>query len=312
MTDPIRVRIAPSPTGTVHLGLARTSLFNWAQARRQGGTFVLRIEDTDDARNHPQWTQGIIDSLAWIGISADDPHFEGPRFQSDDSEAHVRAAQRLYEEGKAYYCDLTADQVQERAKELGIAGYDGYSRDRGLGPGPGRVLRFRAPDEGTTVVHDEVRGEVSFELARDEIIALGREQGFDSDPLHFFAAMGRSGGGAARSEVVALARSLKGSGLQTALVTNNVAEFRSHWRATLPVDELFHHVVDSSEVGLRKPDRRIFELALERVGGVAPERAVFLDDYEGNVEAARSVGIRGILVTGDYAAALEELRQLLS
>ena len=73
-----RFRFAPSPTGFFHVGGARTALFNWALARRAGGTFVLRIEDTDEARNRPEWTQGIIDSLAWIGISADDPHFEGP------------------------------------------------------------------------------------------------------------------------------------------------------------------------------------------------------------------------------------------
>ena len=73
-----RYRFAPSPTGFFHVGGARTALFNWALARSTGGTFVLRIEDTDEARNRPEWTQGIIDSLAWIGISADDPHFEGP------------------------------------------------------------------------------------------------------------------------------------------------------------------------------------------------------------------------------------------
>jgi glutamyl-tRNA synthetase len=137
---------------------------------------VLRIEDTDEARNRPEWTQGILDALAWIGISADDAHFEGPYFQSSYADAHLTAAHRLFDEGLAYYCDLTSEQVQQRATELGINGYDGYSRDRGLGPGPGRVLRFRVPD-GTTVVHDLVRGEVTFDNTTIEDFVLVRGNG---------------------------------------------------------------------------------------------------------------------------------------
>ena len=171
-----RYRFAPSPTGYFHVGGARTALYNWILARSSGGVFVLRIEDTDESRNEPQWTQGIIDALAWIGISGDDPHFEGPYFQSANAAAHVAAAQRLFESGSAYYCDLTGEQVQERAKSLGVPGYDGYSRDRGLGPGPGRVLRFRVP-EGTVVVHDAVRGEVSFEHTSIEDFVLLRGNG---------------------------------------------------------------------------------------------------------------------------------------
>lgn len=173
MSSGPRFRFAPSPTGSFHVGGARTALQNWALARRLGGTFVLRIEDTDEARNRPEWTQGIIEALAWIGISADDPHFEGPHFQSDYAEAHVTAAERLFTEGYAYYCDLTAEEIQERAKASGASGYDGHSRDRGLGPGPGRVLRFRVPS-GTTVVHDLVRGEVMFDNATIEDFVLLR------------------------------------------------------------------------------------------------------------------------------------------
>ncbi len=113
---------------------------------------------------------------AWIGISSDDPHFEGPHFQSGYADAHIAAAQRLVDEGHAYYCDLTAEQIQSRAKELGVTGYDGYSRDRGLGPGPGHVLRFRVP-EGTTVVDDLVRGEVSFDNSTIEDFVLLRGNG---------------------------------------------------------------------------------------------------------------------------------------
>lgn len=143
-----RFRFAPSPTGFFHVGGARTALYNWALAKRLGGTFVLRIEDTDEARNKPEWTQGIIDALDWIGVKRDDPTFEGPYFQSSYADEHVAAANRLFAEGRAYYCDLTSEQIQERSKQNSKPGYDGYSRDRGLEPGPGRVLRFRVP-EGT-------------------------------------------------------------------------------------------------------------------------------------------------------------------
>ena len=174
--SPPRLRFAPSPTGFFHVGGARTALYNWVLAKRSGGTFVLRIEDTDEARNRPEWTQGIIDALGWIGIHADDPTFEGPYFQSAYADQHVAAAQRLYAAGQAYYCDLTGEQIQARAKESGKQGYDGYSRDRGLEPGPGRVLRFRVP-EGTTVVRDGVRGEVSFDNESIEDFVLLRGNG---------------------------------------------------------------------------------------------------------------------------------------
>ena len=171
-----RFRFAPSPTGYFHVGGARTALYNWALAHRLGGTFVLRIEDTDEVRNRPEWTDGIVSSLAWIGISVDDAAFEGPYFQSDYASAHLDAANKLYEAGRAYYCDLTAEQVQERSKRSGKPGYDGFSRDRGLEPGPGRVLRFRVPD-GTVVVDDLVRGRVEFDSAHIEDFVLVRGNG---------------------------------------------------------------------------------------------------------------------------------------
>jgi glutamyl-tRNA synthetase len=121
------------------VGGARTALWNWALAHIQGGTFVLRIEDTDEERNRPEWTQGIIDALAWIGIGADDPCFEGPYYQSHYAEQHVAAATRLYERGSAYYCDMTTAEIEARNKIEGNQGYQGWSRNLGLGPGPGRV-----------------------------------------------------------------------------------------------------------------------------------------------------------------------------
>ena len=175
MTGP-RFRIAPSPTGFFHVGGARTALFNWALARRLGGTFVLRIEDTDAERNQPEWTQGIIDALAWIGISADDPHFEGPYFQSDYAQAHVAAAQLLVDGGHAYYCDMTAADIEARNAAEGNQGYQGWSRDRGLGPGPGHVVRFKVPT-GSTIVHDLVRGDVEFDNALIEDFVLLRGNG---------------------------------------------------------------------------------------------------------------------------------------
>jgi glutamyl-tRNA synthetase len=172
-----RYRFAPSPTGFFHVGGARTALMNWALARRLGGRFVLRIEDTDEARNRPEWTQGILDALAWIGIAADDPTFEGPHFQSADAAAHVAAAEHLYAGGRAYYCDMTSEEILARAKEEGRPGYGGWSRDRGLAPGPGRALRFRAPDDGETVVDDAVRGEVRFANDTIEDFVLLRGNG---------------------------------------------------------------------------------------------------------------------------------------
>jgi glutamyl-tRNA synthetase len=171
-----RYRFAPSPTGYFHVGGARTALYNWLLAVKNGGTFVLRIEDTDESRNQPQWTQGIIDALEWLGIHEDDPRFEGPYFQSANAAEHVAAAMRLYEQGMAYFCDQTTEQIQARAKEKGLTGYDGYSRDRGLRPGEGRVLRFRVP-AGKTVVHDLVRGEVEFDNATIEDFVLLRGNG---------------------------------------------------------------------------------------------------------------------------------------
>jgi len=114
--------------------------------------------------------------LAWIGINADDPHFEGPYFQSDYAADHVAAAHRLFAAGGAYYCDLTGEQIQERAKAAGKPGYDNSSRDRGLGPGPDRVLRFKVP-AGETVVTDLVRGEVTFDNANIEDFVLLRGNG---------------------------------------------------------------------------------------------------------------------------------------
>ena len=176
----VRVRFAPSPTGYFHVGGARTALHNWLFARRAGGKFVLRIEDTDRERSHPDWTDGILSSLEWLGITWD----EGPYLQSERRELYEETARRLYETGYAYACECVREQIDERTKDNPIPGYDGYCRERALTPGPGRVLRFRVPDEGVTVVHDAVRGDVEFANSTIEDFVLVKSNG---DPLFVLA-----------------------------------------------------------------------------------------------------------------------------
>ena len=158
-----------------HVGGARSVLFNWAIALKTGGTLVLRIEDTDAARNRPEWIDG---------------HHQRPclarhRLQpvrgavlpvGRISPQHTEAAQQLYAQGRAYYCDCTRDDVIARTGDQ-HRGYDGYCRDRGLGPGEGRALRFRAPDEGATVIDDLVRGKTVFENSTIEDFVLARADG---------------------------------------------------------------------------------------------------------------------------------------
>ncbi|GIF00761.1 glutamate--tRNA ligase [Paractinoplanes rishiriensis] len=177
----VRVRFAPSPTGMFHVGGARSALQNWIYAQQHGGVFVLRIEDTDAARNRPEWTEGIISALDWIGIERGT--YEGPHFQSSYAADHTAAATRLYGEGRAYYCDCKRDDVIARTGNQ-HTGYDGFCRDRALGPGEGRALRFRTPDRGETVVEDLVRGKPTFEnrLLEDFVVARA-----DGSPLFLLA-----------------------------------------------------------------------------------------------------------------------------
>ena len=159
-----------------HVGGARSALFNWAVAKRAGGVFVLRIEDTDAARNKPEWTQGILTAMASLGMHADDPTFEGPYFQSQNVELHAQAAARLFGAGRAYYCDCTRDDVAARTGNA-QTGYDGFCRERGLAYEPGRALRFRTPDEGETHVVDLIRGNPTFPNAALEDFVIARGDG---------------------------------------------------------------------------------------------------------------------------------------
>lgn len=159
MTASPRVRFAPSPTGYLHVGSAHSALVNWLVARRTGGEFRLRIEDTDAERNRPELTENILDILRWMGLDWDGDVVH----QSDRGDRHAEAAAQLASSGTTYYCDCTAEDVRARNQEAGgKPGYDGFCRDRGLKAGPGRALRYRTPDEGRTGWHDLVRGDVSF------------------------------------------------------------------------------------------------------------------------------------------------------
>ncbi|MFY1637169.1 glutamate--tRNA ligase [Solwaraspora sp. WMMB335] len=177
----VRVRFAPSPTGMFHVGGARSALQNWIYAKQHGGVFVLRVEDTDAARNRPEWIEGILSALDWIGIRRGT--YEGPYFQSANAGEQRAAAERLHQAGRAYYCDCSRADVQARTGSE-YRGYDGFCRDRGLAAGAGRALRFHTPDAGTTMVLDLIRGEPTFDnqLIEDFVIARG-----DGSPVFLLA-----------------------------------------------------------------------------------------------------------------------------
>jgi glutamyl-tRNA synthetase len=173
-----RVRFCPSPTGMFHVGGARTALFNWLYARQHGGTYLLRIEDTDDARNRPEWTQMIYDTLGWLGLDWDETYFQSAHFDH-----HREVAEELFAAGHAYWCECTADDLKERQGKDAQKGYDRYCRDRGLEQGPGRALRFRVRD-GSLVRSDVVRGTAEIDCSTIEDFVIMRASGV---PLYVFA-----------------------------------------------------------------------------------------------------------------------------
>ena len=177
-----RVRFAPSPTGMLHIGNARTALFNWLFAKQSGAVNILRIEDTDDIRNHPDWVDLIYRSLEWLGLDWDGE----PTFQSASLEHHRETALKLHADGLAYYCDCTPDDLAARKAAAGIKtpGYDSFCADRDLPAGEGRALRFRVPEEGTLHRVDVVRGESDIDLSTIEDFVILRSNGL---PLYAFA-----------------------------------------------------------------------------------------------------------------------------
>ena len=172
-------------------------------------------------------------------------------------------------------------------------------------------LCFGPYDEDTDHAwHRLERGELALAEARAELIALAGTAGHDLDPFVLLSSMAAEDD--QREAVVERALRLRADGYRTAVVTNNIKEFGEGWRKMVPVDDLFDVIIDSSVVGVRKPNPRIYYLALETLGGVAPEAAVLVDDALGNIAAARSLGIHPVHVGTDRIAAMDELDALLS
>ncbi len=174
----VKVRFAPSPTGYLHLGGARTAIFNWLFARHHGGRFVLRIEDTDRSRSTEDSIREILEALTWLGLDWD----EGPYRQTERMEIYRREVQKLLEEGKAYYCYCTPEELEERRKKALEEGrmpkYDGRCRDRkepreGVKP----VVRLKVNQEGETVIHDLIKGEVVYPNSQLDDFILMRSDG---------------------------------------------------------------------------------------------------------------------------------------
>ncbi|MFN8205575.1 MAG: glutamate--tRNA ligase [Solirubrobacteraceae bacterium] len=170
----MRVRFAPSPTGALHIGGARTALYNWLAARHAGGTLVLRIEDTDRERSTPENVEQILDALRWLELDWD----EGPIFQTHRQDRHAEAIARLLADGHAYHSTATADDVKAYKERHG--------HDRGFRgePESSGAVRLRVPDEGATVVRDIVRGQTPFQHVHldDPVIARA-----DGTPLYNLA-----------------------------------------------------------------------------------------------------------------------------
>jgi glutamyl-tRNA synthetase len=163
----------------MHVGTARTALFNWLFAHQSRGVFILRIEDTDAERNRDEWRDGIINGLQWLGLDFD----EGPFLQSELLPEHVAAAEALFANGFLYACDCTREEIDERTRGNPKPGYDGYCRDRHVVRSDLTALRFRVPDGGTTVVHDVIRGDVTFAHDSYEDFIVVRSNGVVLYPL---------------------------------------------------------------------------------------------------------------------------------
>ena len=160
-------RFAPSPTGLLHLGGARTALFTWLYSKSLGGDCLLRLEDTDAERSEQKYTDSIINSFKWMGIEFD----QEPVYQSRNKDNHLDKAQELVNKGKAYYCDCSPERLkkirEEQQKKREKPKYDGKCRDLGLEKGPNTVIRFKNPESGSVTFKDLVRGQM--EVANKEL-----------------------------------------------------------------------------------------------------------------------------------------------
>ena len=181
MTDAKPVtRFAPSPTGFLHIGGARTALFNWAFARHHGGTFLLRIEDTDRARSTQEAIDAILDGMSWLGLDADD----APIYQHANAPRHIAIAEQLLADGHAYKCFCTAEEVEAMREKARAEGkpprYDGTWRDRDASEAPAKapfVVRFKAPQSGETVIDDLVQGRIATANEQFDDLILLRSDG---------------------------------------------------------------------------------------------------------------------------------------
>ena len=170
-------RFAPSPTGTLHIGGVRTALFNYVYAKQNNGLFLIRIEDTDKERSKKEFEKNILDSLSSIGLSPD----EKPINQSERNNIYVKAAQKIYESGNAYWCDCSKETLDKMRKDQEAAGkkpmYDGRSRNLGLKQSENTVLRLATPEDGEIIVKDIIRGEVIFQNSELDDLILLRSDG---------------------------------------------------------------------------------------------------------------------------------------
>jgi glutamyl-tRNA synthetase len=173
----LRVRFAPSPTGYLHIGGARTALFNWLLARKEGGTFILRIEDTDVARSTQESVDAILRAMEWLGLDYD----EGPLYQSERFDLYKARVEQLLAEGKAYRCYCTAEELEARREAALRSGqkpkYDGTCRRRTDRPDAPFAVRFRAPQEGTTSFVDRIKGPISFANEELDDLIIQRSDG---------------------------------------------------------------------------------------------------------------------------------------
>lgn len=190
-----------------------------------------------------------------------------------------------------------------------FTGIHAWHESKGLDPAQGVRIVFGPYDEDTDHPwHRLERGEIALVAAAEQIKAVAAEEGLDLELSEMFSSMGGSG---VRTDMVDKALEIRRAGYRTGLITNNIKEFSDGWRAMIPVDEMFEVIVDSSAVGIRKPDPRIYQMCLDQLG-VAADRSVFLDDAPGNIAAAEALGITGILVEDDHAPAMAELDRLLA
>ena len=170
-------RFAPSPTGLLHIGGARTALFNYVYAKQNEGLFLVRIEDTDKERSKKEYEKNILDSLASIGLSPD----EKPINQSERNDVYVDAAKKIFESGNAYWCDCSKEELEEMRKQQEKDGkkpmYDGRSRNKGLKQSENTVLRLATPEDGEIIVNDLIRGKVVFQNSELDDLILLRSDG---------------------------------------------------------------------------------------------------------------------------------------